>query len=87
MIRGLAAGITRQVTATLQERGLSDKLAARLAEESLVEATKFFEGRLATHQMSGKPLELALDDSFVDLGKWAADLAERRRDSSASAIV
>ena len=74
MIRGLNAGITRQVTAKLQERGLTDTLAARVAEERLAEATKFFEGRLAAHQMSGKPLELALDDSFGDLATWTKDL-------------
>lgn len=74
MIRGLDAGIKRQITSKLRERGLSDAAAARLAEDRLLEATKFFNDRVATHQMTGKPLELALDDSFVDLATWAMRL-------------
>ena len=75
MIRGLETGIKRVVTAKLCERGFSEGIAADLAAAKLDDATKFFNDRLSTHQRSGKPLELALDDSFVDLSRWAGDLA------------
>ena len=75
MIRGLDIGVRRQVSAKLRERGLSDDDAARLTESHLSVAITFFEDRLSTHQRSGKPLELAIDDSFTDLAKWTADLA------------
>ena len=74
MIRGLDVGIKRQISAKLRERGLSESEAQRLAEDQLSAARKFFESRLSTHQASGKPLELAIDDSFVDLAMWTKDL-------------
>lgn len=74
MIRGLDVGIKRQISAKLRERGLSESEAQLLADDQLSAARKFFEQRLSVHQASGKPLELAIDDSFVDLAMWTKDL-------------
>lgn len=74
VIRGLDVGVRRQVSAKLCELGLSEDDAACLAESQLTVAIEFFEDCLATHQRSGKPLELAIEDSFNDLTRWAADL-------------
>lgn len=75
MIRGLDVGIKREVSAKLRECGVSESLAMSLAETRLADATQFFNGRLSAHQLRGKSLEAVLDDSFVELSGWAADLA------------
>ena len=75
MIRGLNVGVRRAVAAKLRERGFTDSLAASLAETHVLDAIRFFEGRLAAHQMRGKTLEVAADESFADLSRWAGDLA------------
>jgi len=84
VIRGLEAGVRRAITAKLRECGMSEEAAARLAEERLKEAVTFFGGRLSTYQLHGKPLEPALDQSFVDLARWAATLLASLQEDAAA---
>ena len=74
MIRGLDDGIKRQVAAKLRERGFSESDATRVAEDRLEDARAFFGSKLASHPLNGKSAEMALDDSFEDLAKWAEQL-------------
>jgi hypothetical protein len=75
VIRGLDVGIRRTVVATLREKGLSESVAEDLANAHMTDATQFFHSRLSVNQMRAKPLDAALDDSFVELSNWAAKLA------------